>query len=148
MKKLVSVHQMPFIVPKQYSVWTGLIGSVSCLHPSQQFSVISMWEPSFLAINQYYEASVFITITRLCTVYSHEPHFYIAKPGYVGVFLFFSFLLQSIDCGYSLEPLGKAVLTCTHNLCLEQKYEKYQNFSAENFQFLKLILVYCMGEFA
>ena len=25
------------------------------------------------------------------------------------------------------------VLTCTHNLCFEQKYEKYYNFSSENF---------------
>ena len=24
----------------------------------------------------------------------------------------------------------------THNLCFEQKYEKYQSFSSENFQFL------------
>ena len=44
---------------------------------------------------------------------------------------------QNIDCGYSLEPscqggslgtrynrLAKAVLTSTHNLCFEQKYEK------------------------
>ena len=30
------------------------------------------------------------------------------------------------------------VLTCTHNLCFEQKIEKYQIFSAEKFQFLKL----------
>ena len=43
-----------------------------------------------------------------------------------------------MDCGYLLEPLGEAVLTCTHNLCFEQKLEKYQNFSTENFQFLKL----------
>ena len=33
-----------------------------------------------------------------------EPHFYIAKLGYRGVYLFFLFLLQNIDCGYSLEP--------------------------------------------
>ena len=26
----------------------------------------------------------------------------------------------------------------TNNLCFEQKYEKYQHFSVENFQFLKL----------
>ena len=32
--------------------------------------------------------------------------------------------------------LGEAVLTSTHNLCFEQKYENYQNFSSENFQFL------------
>ena len=31
-------------------------------------------------------------------------HFYIAKLGYAGVYLFFLFLLQNIDCGYSLEP--------------------------------------------
>ena len=29
-----------------------------------------------------------------------------------------------------------AVLTGTQNLCFEQKYEKYQNFSSENFHFL------------
>ena len=29
-----------------------------------------------------------------------------------------------------------AVLTSTHNLCFEQKYEKYLNFSSENFHFL------------
>ena len=33
---------------------------------------------------------------------------------------------QNIDCGYLLERLGEAVLTSTHNLCFEQKYEKYQ----------------------
>ena len=42
-----------------------------------------------------------------------EHHFYIEKKkkkkkkkklGYVGIFLFFLFLLQNIDCGYSLEP--------------------------------------------
>ena len=33
-----------------------------------------------------------------------KPHFYIAKLRYAGVYLFFLFLLQNIDCGYSLEP--------------------------------------------
>ena len=32
--------------------------------------------------------------------------------------------------------LGEAVLTSTHNLCFEQKYETYQYFLSENFQFL------------
>ena len=59
------------------------------------------------------------------------PHFFIVKLGFAGVYLFFLFLLQNIDCGYSLEPpqrggsnenrLSEAVLTCTHNLCSEQK---------------------------
>ena len=45
-------------------------------------------------------------IMKTCplNVYPLEPHFYIAKPGYAGVYLFFLFLLQNIDCGYSLEP--------------------------------------------
>ena len=33
-----------------------------------------------------------------------DPHFYIVKLGYAGVYLIFLFLLQNIDCGYSLEP--------------------------------------------
>ena len=44
-------------------------------------------------------------------IYHHEnmsvkwiPHFSIANLGYAGVYQFFSFLLQNIDCGYSLEP--------------------------------------------
>ena len=32
------------------------------------------------------------------------PHFYIVKLGFTGVYMFFLFLLQTIDCGYSLEP--------------------------------------------
>ena len=31
---------------------------------------------------------------------------------------YFSYFLQNIDCGYSF---GKAVLTCTHNLCFHKK---------------------------
>ena len=33
--------------------------------------------------------------------------------------------------------LAEAVLTCTHNLCFEQKYKKYQSFLSKNFQFLE-----------
>ena len=32
--------------------------------------------------------------------------------------------------------LGEADLTSTHNLCFEQKCEKYQYFSSDNFHFL------------
>ena len=39
-----------------------------------------------------------------CNEYPLKPHFYIVKLGYAGVYLFFLFLLQNIDCGYSLEP--------------------------------------------
>ena len=33
-----------------------------------------------------------------------NPHLYIVKLGFAGGYLFFLFLLQNIDCGYSLEP--------------------------------------------
>ena len=41
--------------------------------------------------------------TCLCNEYPLKPHFYILKLGFAGVYLFFLFLLQNIDCGYSLE---------------------------------------------
>ena len=46
----------------------------------------------------------YIRKTCPCSLYPLKPHFYIAKLGYAGVYLFFLFLLQNIDCGYSLEP--------------------------------------------
>ena len=45
-----------------------------------------------------------ITKTCPCNEYPLIPHYYIAKLGYAGVYLFFLFLLQNIDRGYSLEP--------------------------------------------
>ena len=44
-----------------------------------------------------------ITKTCPCNKYPLKPHFYIVKLGYAGVELFFLFLLQNRDCGYSLE---------------------------------------------
>ena len=73
-----------------------------------------------------YSPSVLDTYTPLI------PHFYIAKLGYGGVYLFFLFLLQNKDCGYSLEPPWRG----TQDLCFEQKSEKYLKTSNENFQFL------------
>ena len=47
-----------------------------------------------------------ISKTSPCNEYPLEPHFYIVKLGYPGVYLFFLFLLQNIDCGYSLDVNG------------------------------------------
>ena len=33
-----------------------------------------------------------------------EPHFYIVKLGFTGVYIIFLISAQNIDCGYSLEP--------------------------------------------
>ena len=38
--------------------------------------------------------------------------------------------------GTRLNRFVEAVLTSTHNLCLDQKYEKYENFLSENFHSL------------
>ena len=55
-----------------------------------------------------------------------NPHFYAVKLGFTGEYIIFHILLKNIV---------EAVLTSTHNLCFEQKYEKRQSFSSENFQF-------------
>ena len=56
-------------------------------------------------------------ITKTC-LYNFDPlkpHFYIVKLRFTGVYIIFLISAQ-------------AVLTSTHNLCFEQKYEKYQSF--------------------
>ena len=80
-----------------------------------------------------------VVIMKTC-LYNFDPlklHFYIVKLGCTGVYIIFLISAQNIDCGYSLEP-AEAVLTSTHNLCFEQKFEKYQKFLSENFQFLEV----------
>ena len=57
---------------------------------------------------------------------------------YSGIHFFLLFLLKNINVGTGLNHLAEAVLTCTHNLCCEQKYEKYQNFLSKTFQFFKV----------
>ena len=41
--------------------------------------------------------------------------------------------------GTRLNRLAEAVLTSTHNLCFEQKYEKYQNFYLKIFKFFLVV---------
>ena len=63
--------------------------------------------------------------TRL-HVYNFEPlkpHFYIVKLGFTGVYIIFLISAQK----HRLSVL-EAVLTSTHNLCFEQKYEKILEF--------------------
>ena len=47
-----------------------------------------------------------ISITKTC-LYKFDPlqpHVYIVKLGFTGVYIIFLILLNNIDCGYSLEP--------------------------------------------
>ena len=45
-------------------------------------------------------------ITKTCLYNSDplEPHFYIVRLGFTGVYISFLISAQNIDCGYSLEP--------------------------------------------
>ena len=46
----------------------------------------------------------FITKTRLYRFDPLEPHFYIVKLGFTGVYIIFLISAENIDCGYLLEP--------------------------------------------
>ena len=67
-----------------------------------------------------------------CNVYPLEPHFYIAKLGYAGVYLFFLFLIQNIDCGCSLE-LPRGGCSDLYPQCMfgAKKKKKYQKLFPE-----------------
>ena len=51
-----------------------------------------------------------------------KPHFYIVKLGFTGVYIIF--LISSQKHKLWVLVRTEAVLTSTHNLCFEQKYEK------------------------
>ena len=65
-----------------------------------------------------------------------NPTFIQQNWGMQGFTYFSYFCSKTRIVGTRKKRLGEAVLTCTHNLCFEQK--KYHRFSAENFQFLTL----------
>ena len=77
-----------------------------------------------------------ITKTYLYNFDPLKPHFYIVKLRLTGVYIIFLISAQK----HRLWVLGEAVLTSAHNLCFEQKYENYQNFSFEFFFFFFLVV--------
>ena len=58
--------------------------------------------------------------------------------GMQGYNYFFLFLLQNIDCGYSLEPSQRGGSNLYTQSVLSKKIRKISIFSNENFQFLQL----------
>ena len=84
----------------------------------------------------YHGTSIRIpSITKTC-LYNFDPlkpHFYIVNLGFTGVYIF---LISAQKHRLWVHRLIKAVLMSTHMLYFEQKYENYQNFLSENFQFL------------
>ena len=81
-------------------------------------------------------AVLLITTTHLYNFDPLKPHFYLVKLGFTEVYSIFLILLNSIDCGYSLELLCRGGSNKYNNLCFEKNYEKYQNSLSENFNFL------------
>ena len=83
-----------------------------------------------------------LRITKAC-LYNFDlrkPHFYIVKLEFTGVYIIFLISDQNIDCWYSLEPPGlepprPGGSNEDPQSMFEQKYEKYQFFLSENFQF-------------
>ena len=74
---------------------------------------------------------------------------FIQKLGFAGVYLFFLFLLQNIDCGYSLETPRRGGSNVYPQSVLSKNKENIKKFQLEIFPFLKLkISVYCMGKFS
>ena len=71
----------------------------------------------------------------MCT--RSNPTFY-AKLRYAGVYIFFFFLLQNIDYGYSLEPPRRGGSNVYPQSMFWAKRRKIANFSTENFHFLQL----------
>ena len=57
-----------------------------------------------LSIKYLNDFSIIITKTYLYNFDPLEPHFYIVKLGFTGVYVIFLISAQNIDCGYSLEP--------------------------------------------
>ena len=107
-----------------------------------------VWWYFFANCIPYYNNDIESLITKTC-LYNFDPlktHFQIVKLGFTGVhniFLIFAFA-KNIDYGYSLELpcwgssskypqsiFAEAVLTSTHKLCFEQKYENFQFFAGE-----------------
>ena len=72
----------------------------------------------------------------ISNVHPRTPHFYIVKLGFTGYTLFSYFCSKHrlwVLIRNASVCLTEAVLTCSHNLCFEQKYEKYYSFSYENY---------------
>ena len=93
----------------------------------------------FVVVNGTVIANLDITLklrTCPCNVYPLEPHFYIAKLGFAGVYLFFLFLLQNIDCGYSLElPHRGSSNVYPQSMFLSKNRKNIFFFSNEIFNF-------------
>ena len=63
-----------------------------------------------------------------------KPHLYIVKLGFTGVYIIFLISAQKHRLWVLVRTASaRRFLTSTHNLCFEQKYEKYLDFYLKTF---------------
>ena len=68
-------------------------------------NIVNPCKPQFYYIKVMLKrVKISITKTRLYNFDPLEPHFYIVKLGFTGVYIILLISAQEIDCGYSLEP--------------------------------------------
>ena len=95
------------------------------------------------------EADCSIRKTCLCDKYPLKPHFYKEKLGFAGVYLSFLFLLQNIDCGYSLEPPRRGGSEYPQSIFWSKNKKNVKKFIRIFSFFTTLIIsVYCMDMFS
>ena len=73
--------------------------------PPNPLKLIQSTNTKLSTANKYFDETPIKTLKKTsCIEYPAKSHFYVVKLGYAGIYLLFLFLLQNIDCGYSLEP--------------------------------------------
>ena len=93
--KQISYNIMQMILSCYHAYIKSDIQTPKPLHLKQPRSRIIPC--SFAHDHDTYTEWFYIRKTCPCNVYPLKPHFYIVKLGFVGVYLFFLFLLQNID---------------------------------------------------
>ena len=96
--------------------------------------VHSNWKEKLLPCYQHLKFFENIMKSCPCNEYPLKPHFY-SKTGVCRVYLFFLFLLQSIDCGYSLEPPRRGGSNVYPQSMFGAKIRKISNFFYWKFPF-------------
>ena len=72
-----------------------------------------------------YFAVILYILGNACYIFNSSNKFFLqVKLGCTGVYIIWFIFALNMNCWYSLElspRLPKAILTCTHDLCFEQK---------------------------
>ena len=99
------------------------------------------WSMDFYLKRLYIDWNkLYIMLTCPCTVDTLTLHFYIVKLGFTRVYTIFLFFSKTMIVGTRQNRLTETVLTCTYNLCFEQKSKRHIPFLTVNviFQLNKL----------